>query len=434
MAKPRERLAQRREAAGFSQQSLADVLQVDRTTVGRWEQGGGPPRPSTRPKLARALQVTLNELELLLAGPELPSGASGTATARNQLSHGVATFVGADSKHEGDDMERRAFLAGLIGTGVGPSAPAMRVTRLLKTDGHDDLERLQRGVDRIVRLEQRSQYAALTAVLPGVIAAVETAIGEASGGAQRHVARQLGTAKMVAAFVLIKHDAPDDAKTAATEALRLAQGADDQVLVTAVLRCLAEAHLRADDFALATDLAIEAAAHLARAGLNEPEAVAVQGAGLLTAATACARSGDRVEATRLLLEAQRSADQISSDHIGTVVFGPTNLAIHRVAFEVELGDPRTALRHARQFRPEIGRGMEERRARYLIDVARAHVLMGQDDEAVKALLAGEAISAEEIRTHRHSRAAITELLHRERRGATPALRPLAARCRLLGAV
>jgi hypothetical protein len=120
---------------------------------------------------------------------------------------------------------------------------------------------------------------------------------------------------------------------------------------------------------------------------------------------------------------------VATDIVGTVVFGPTNVAIHRVAFEVELGDPRAALRQASQFHPERGRGMEERRARYLIDVARAHVAMRQDRQAVEALTAGEFISSEEIRTHRHTKDLIAVMLHRERRGAVADLRPLATRCK-----
>ncbi|MEU5644014.1 helix-turn-helix transcriptional regulator [Streptomyces milbemycinicus] len=77
MAPKRHQLIQRREAVGHTQESLAEALQVDRTTVGRWENGRGTPQPWMRPKLAQALRVSLDQLSLLLSGARRPEAASG---------------------------------------------------------------------------------------------------------------------------------------------------------------------------------------------------------------------------------------------------------------------------------------------------------------------------------------------------------------------
>lgn len=66
MTGKRVRLAQRRRSAGFSQEKLAAHLGVDRTTVVRWEAAEAEPQPWTRPKLARALGVTADELQAFL--------------------------------------------------------------------------------------------------------------------------------------------------------------------------------------------------------------------------------------------------------------------------------------------------------------------------------------------------------------------------------
>lgn len=66
MASKRVRLAQRRRAAGFSQERLAQHLGVERTTVARWESAETAPQPWTRPKLAHALKITAAELQELL--------------------------------------------------------------------------------------------------------------------------------------------------------------------------------------------------------------------------------------------------------------------------------------------------------------------------------------------------------------------------------
>jgi transcriptional regulator with XRE-family HTH domain len=69
MATKRHRLAQRRKTVGFTQETLAEKLGVDSTTVRRWESGEASPQPWTRPKLARYLQVSLDQLEKLLHEP-----------------------------------------------------------------------------------------------------------------------------------------------------------------------------------------------------------------------------------------------------------------------------------------------------------------------------------------------------------------------------
>jgi transcriptional regulator with XRE-family HTH domain len=66
MPSRRLRLAQRRRAAGFSQEGLANLLGVDRSTVVRWEAADTEPQPWLRPKLAEALGVTGEELRALL--------------------------------------------------------------------------------------------------------------------------------------------------------------------------------------------------------------------------------------------------------------------------------------------------------------------------------------------------------------------------------
>lgn len=58
--------SRRRRAVGLTQQDLAERLQVDVRSVGRWEAGTGEPQPWLRARLARILEVDLDELEELL--------------------------------------------------------------------------------------------------------------------------------------------------------------------------------------------------------------------------------------------------------------------------------------------------------------------------------------------------------------------------------
>jgi transcriptional regulator with XRE-family HTH domain len=66
----RETFAARREAMGLTQESLADRMGVEPSTVGRWERGELTPQPWRRPRIAKALEVSLERLdELLTRGP-----------------------------------------------------------------------------------------------------------------------------------------------------------------------------------------------------------------------------------------------------------------------------------------------------------------------------------------------------------------------------
>ncbi|WP_344557439.1 helix-turn-helix transcriptional regulator [Kitasatospora saccharophila] len=69
----RDRLIELRVSAGFSQETLAEAMNVDRSTVGRWERGRATPQPWQVPKLADLLKTTSDAL-----GPVLHPAPPGT--------------------------------------------------------------------------------------------------------------------------------------------------------------------------------------------------------------------------------------------------------------------------------------------------------------------------------------------------------------------
>ena len=88
-------MAQRRKAVGLTQEQLAERLGVERTTVVRWERGETQPLPWLRPKLARALGVSADRVEELLAADGGPSNPEGRAAAvPRQLPAAIADFTG----------------------------------------------------------------------------------------------------------------------------------------------------------------------------------------------------------------------------------------------------------------------------------------------------------------------------------------------------
>jgi DNA-binding XRE family transcriptional regulator len=77
----RRALAERREMVGHTQETLAEFVGVEPTTVGRWERGETSPQPWSRPKLAEALAVSVEQLDTMLAEgqpvEQEPPGAGG---------------------------------------------------------------------------------------------------------------------------------------------------------------------------------------------------------------------------------------------------------------------------------------------------------------------------------------------------------------------
>lgn len=121
MAK-RARLTQTRKTAGYTQESFAEALGVNRSTVVRWEAGDHEPLPYVRPKMARLLAVSRNELiELLRPRPAVHVG-------------GVVPAVGDDDP--GDHVPSRGGVLLPVVIDGHPGSLPLDASELLKGRGH----------------------------------------------------------------------------------------------------------------------------------------------------------------------------------------------------------------------------------------------------------------------------------------------------------
>lgn len=137
-------LAERRRALGYSQEKLAQLLGVDRTTVGRWESGKVAPQPPQRRGLAAALEVSLRELDILLKPPR----AAGQEAAGHQ-------FSDAPSAGDPDEMIRREFLRILTVSGalaVLPVEEAEALTEGVRRGVPADFARMNRHLWQVYQL------------------------------------------------------------------------------------------------------------------------------------------------------------------------------------------------------------------------------------------------------------------------------------------
>ena len=116
-----------------------------------------------------------------------------------------------------------------------------------------------------------------------------------------------------------------------------------------------------------------------------------------------------------------------ANHVWTA-FGPTNVAIHRVATAIELGDIQVAI--------DLGPALDtsalpiERRARHGIAVAQAYSMWNRTDEALDAILQAERLAPEQIRQHYLSRQLVLRWMRRQKGKPSRRLVDLARRLHL----
>lgn len=123
MTGKRSGLARRRRTLGYSQEAFAEVLGVDRSTVARWERGDAEPQPYARPKLARVLGVTADELTTLLA----PTPTVVALPATYVPSPHPSKVPYRAQAGEDDDMNRRELLQLLAVAGAHVALPPLDV-------------------------------------------------------------------------------------------------------------------------------------------------------------------------------------------------------------------------------------------------------------------------------------------------------------------
>jgi transcriptional regulator with XRE-family HTH domain len=297
-----------------------------------------------------------------------------------------------------------------------------------------DVASLQRQVQQAWRLRQAARYSELGAVLPRLMADTERATRELEGSDRLAAFVVLAETDHLMAMVLKKFGENELAWIAADRGVLAAERAEAPLLLAVSARAVGQVFMSAGRLDEAESVSAAALAALEpRVGSSSPEHLSVCGALLLTRAIIAARRSDRPTAQQFIREAQAVADRLGQDRNDFwTIFGPTNVAIHAVSVDVELGDPAAGLRKApsvdlSRLSPEL----VERRVYHMIDVARGYAQQRNDAAAVLTLLEAERVASEEVRYHVIVPELLREMLKRERRAATPGLRPLAARVGVL---
>ncbi|MCW3815842.1 helix-turn-helix domain-containing protein [Micromonospora sp. DR5-3] len=413
MALKRHRLCQRRKALGYSQERLADILGVERSTVVRWENAETDPQPWHRTRIAAALGVTLEQFDDMLVDVSV-------ATHRGQAM--------GDESHPASSAARTELLKGL----------RIFLTSYLATPARppQSLVEVRRSVGRVHNLYQRASYTLAARLLPDVLSQA-TELSRRSTGLHRGSAfRLLAAAYIAASKLAAKVGDRDTALLTADRGSTAARLADDQALAAVAAYQAACALMRLPGRATEAEQVLWSSIdRLASTGpTTDPDLLSAHGALLLRAAIMTAGQGKPKDAARFLAQAEGLATTLGADHNRLWTgFGPTNVVIHAVSAAVRAGNADQAL--------EIGTRLDTsrlptvlvgRRAQVHVDLAAA-ALMSAGDRSISVLhlLEAERVAAEVVHTNVQARTLLLDLLAKERRVTTPGLRPLAERAGLL---
>jgi transcriptional regulator with XRE-family HTH domain len=327
----------------------------------------------------------------------------------------------------------------------GEEHPAVRAIRMALTghaalpillDGRDaatpsDLSDLEARAEQAWDLAHASRYADLGELLPPLIAECEQAARRLSGTDRKTAFELTAETYQATAAAMAKLRETDLAWIAGDRSVTAAERAGAVLLAVAGEFRIAHAFLSGNRAEQGLRTALTTAAALECGLQGAPtEHVALWGAMNLVGAVLAIRANAEDVARECMRKAEDAAQRIGEDRNDFhTEFGPTNVALHAVGVSVELGDAGEALRRAATI--DASALSPERRARFLIDVARAYGQRRKMAEAVRTLQEAESLTPEQVRNHALVREMVRDLLRGERRSVNPELRALARRVGVL---
>jgi transcriptional regulator with XRE-family HTH domain len=276
-----------------------------------------------------------------------------------------------------------------------------------------------------------TRYSDVLRMLPELIVGSERAVHEHERSVD--ACRQASEVYQLARPVLKKLGRVDLCGMVSDRAMRYSEETEDPLLIAAATWTLGHALLSDDMPAGALDIAMKGSEALEPWLPNgTPEHFSLYGGLLLVATIASGRTGDPWRARELLREpVRRAAEQVGDGHnYYHTVFGPTNVAIHRVTIEQETGELSEALRLADEVDitriPSLGRQTE-----HLYQLARAYECKGNDTAVFVHLLKAERLCPEDFQRSYIARNLVTTLVKRAKPSYAPDVREFAARIGLL---
>jgi hypothetical protein len=403
------RIAQERRRHGLSQPELAAMVDRPVAWVSQLERGI---QPIDSPKMLKTVAVALDLplTELTPGGAANGTGLNGTrvnGTAKNGSANNGTAVSGtavSDAAGNGRGANGTAVNGAPPGLASSPAVVAAEL-RVVLAGVHSLRAMLGERPAPPADWLRASTDRACT-LLPGL----ETAVRATAPADSGDLYELMAVAYQACAAALARLGETEAAWVAADRAMAAAERAGNLVLVAAGAHRLASVFLGAQRYELAEETARTTFDALdGLAALGDPDAVALCGGLTLLRAAVAARAGRLSAAYGQLARARHLAARLGGQRAGGFPeFGPECVALYEIAVSVDLGDAGHALRVAAA--TDLTRLSPGRRARTLIDVARAYALREQVDEALRALAAAEAEGACYVTASGRAREVIAGLL------------------------
>jgi transcriptional regulator with XRE-family HTH domain len=386
-----ERIANHRARRGLTQEELAGLVGISLSMMKKIESGDRlVTKFSQLVSFAQALRVKdLRELTGVPL-PLMPDGCRG---------------------HPSADVVRTA----MIDRGrVAGEAP--------------DLDRLAQGIEWAWQAWQEPsafRYAVVGQQLPALIRQCEAAVQLHGDAARRRALREASKLYQLVRTWTKRVGEHELSFLAADRAVSYALDADDPDLNAAAAWNLAMI-LSTQGKTGSSRAVLYRAIDELRPYLDEdagPARLAVFGGLHLLGATEAAREDMGDEAHRLLDVAERLAARVGETNHFRMVFGPTNVALHRMTTALELGQTTRALETAERVAIDRSPAVE-RRLTYHLDAARSYAKKRNDVAAVFMIERIHRESPEELRYNVLVRETLRQLMSRAKPAVLPDLRPL----------
>ncbi len=371
------RVKRYRNLRGMDQHQLAAKSGVSYSMVTKVESGHASPSAFTVGKIAAALNIDSSRLY-------------------------------ADEEHEQTldivpVLRRTLFAADLLPDDLEP----------------EPLDQLRRKVEQVGVWRRGTQYKKIGEVLPDLVEHLLLA-----GQQEGEPAYALLVDAYRAANSLAHKLGYIDLSTVATERMESAAvKSGDPLRVASVSYLKAATLARLGEGKHALRLLDRAMAQIEHLVGNDPVAAAVYSTLHMRAGTIAATLADADASRSHLAEAARLAATFPDQVVYDTVVGATNVKLFQIAAETDLGNAERAV--------EISLGVQlpkgyakERQTYFWLDSARAHLLAGEPDQAIEALLESRAVAPEHFRSSPTVKATVRAAADQQR-VATDTLRSLA---------
>ena len=305
-------------------------------------------------------------------------------------------------------------------------------------DDSPDLASLRGRVDDAWSIWQGSphRYTEISEVLPDLITDVHASqrgLARGSSSDDRREAERISADLFFLLRTFTKRIGRTDLSLlVADRGVLAAEAADDPIRMAAAKWNLGHILLAQGEADGAEEVAIKAIEDLQRdTGDEDADAVGMAGALWLVSAVAAVRNNDPWTARDRLREKALPAARVTGDtNVMWTVFGPTNVGLHAVSVEMEMGEAGEALRLADDV-DISGSPSLERKTTFALEVARCYEQRRDDPGVFLHLVNAEASGPEDMRYNTLARDLVQGLLKRARPTYAPQVRALAERIDLL---